>query len=274
MKFGILLRVENIADAEAKFKEVHDAGFPSCQLVFKPAVYTKEDAEVIKAAAAKYDVEISAQFCGFYDNETTWDNYYGFQNAGLNIEAFRQSRIEYVKNACDFSNALGVTDIIIHAGFVPNDPFSPQYANLCASVYSIASYAKKLGMNLLLETGGEAPITLLRMIQDVGTGNIFVNFDPANIVMYGYGNPVDALEIIGKYVRNFHGKDGKLPTTPRELGVETPVGQGWVDFEKVIKKLKSLEYDRFITIEREITGEQQTKDILIAKEYLEKLWNS
>lgn len=126
-------------------------------------------------------------------------------------------------------------------------------------------------MNLLLETGGEVPITLLRLIQDVGTGNVYVNFDPANIVMYGYGNPVDALEIIGPYVRNFHGKDGMLPTNPRELGVETPVGQGWVDFERVIAKLKSLNYDRFITIEREITGEQQTKDILAAKAYFERL---
>lgn len=272
MKFGILLRINDLAQTDAKFREVRDAGFTSCQLVYKPAVYELSHAQIIREAAQKYDVEISAQFCGFYDSETTWDNYWGFQNAGLNIEAYRQSRMEYVKRACDFTAALGVEDVIIHAGFVPNDPFSPQYASMCAAVYSLATHCQKLGLNLLFETGGEAPITLLRLIQDVGTGNLYVNFDPANIYMYGYGNPVDALEIIGKYVRNVHGKDGMLPTDPRNLGVETPVGQGRVDFKAVFAKLKALGYDRFITIEREITGEQQKIDILSAKAYLEDLW--
>jgi len=272
MKFGTLLRISDPAMADEKFRELQEAGFSSCQLVYKPAAYDLSLAAPIKAAADKYGIEISAQFCGYYDAETTWDLYYGYQNAGLNVEAFRQSRTEYVKSACNFAAALGVEDVIIHAGFVPNDPFAPQYASMCAAIYSIASHCKKLGLNLLFETGGEAPITLLRLIQDVGTGNLFVNFDPANILMYGYGNPTDALEIIGPYVRNVHGKDGLLPTDPRKLGVETPVGQGRVDFPAVIAKLKALGYDRFITIEREITGEQQKKDIQEAKAFFENLW--
>lgn len=268
-----MLRINDPAEADAKFREAKEAGFTSCQLVYKPAVYELERAAEILAASKKYDIEISAQFCGYYDVETTWDLYYGYQNAGLNVEAFRQSRTEYVKNACRFAAALGIEDVIIHAGFVPNDPFSPQYASMCAAVHSIAVHCKALGLNLLFETGGEAPITLLRLIQEVGTGNLFVNFDPANILMYGYGNPTDALEIIGPYVRNVHGKDGLLPTDPRKLGKETPVGQGRVDFPAVIAKLKALGYDRFITIEREITGEQQKKDILDAKAFFEALWN-
>jgi len=124
---------------------------------------------------------------------------------------------------------------------------------------------KKMDMNVLLETGGEAAVALLRLITDLGKDNIFVNLDPANMLMYGYANPVDALYTIGKYVRNFHGKDGVVPTDPRVLGAETPVGEGMVDFYKVFKKLKELGYNRFITIEREITGDKQTEDILKAK---------
>ena len=128
-----------------------------------------------------------------------------------------------------------------------------------------------MDMNVLLETGGEAAVALLRLITDLGKDNIFVNLDPANMLMYGYANPVDALHTIGKYVRNFHGKDGVVPTDPRILGAETPVGEGMVDFYNVFKKLKELGYNRFITIEREITGDKQTEDILKAKAYFENL---
>ena len=89
--------------------------------------------------------------------------------------------------------------------------------------------------------------------------------------MYGFGNPVDALCVFGKYVRNMHGKDGCLPTDPRKLGPEKPVGQGMVDFPAIFKKFREIGYDRYCIIEREISGEQQLRDILSAKEYLSAL---
>ena len=139
-------------------------------------------------------------------------------------------------------------------------------------IYSIVG----LGLNLLLETGQETPISLLRLIEDVGTGNIFVNLDPANLMMYGCGNAVDAIDVFGKYVRNVHGKDGCVPTEPRKLGKETVVGEGMVDFRAMLQKLKNLGYDRFITIEREaaVNDTQRQLDAMHAKNYLENIWNS
>lgn len=90
--------------------------------------------------------------------------------------------------------------------------------------------------------------------------------------MYGYGNPVDALYVFGKYVRNMHGKDGMLPTDPHRLGEETPVGEGMVDFPKIFKKFKEISCDRYVIIEREIgNAEEYQRDILKAKEYLKSL---
>jgi sugar phosphate isomerase/epimerase len=102
---------------------------------------------------------------------------------------------------------------------------------------------------------------MLRCFEEVGTGNLYVNLDTANLILYGKANPVDALDVFGKYVRNLHAKDGFYPTNGHELGAECRLGDGKVDFKGVLTKLHELGFDRYITIEREISGEQQAKDI-------------
>ena len=274
MKFGTLVRIGNVNSCDEKFKTLYDMGFTACQIVYKPETYKKEDAEIISASAQKNGIDISAMFCGFYDEETVWDNYEGYRTSGFSNEKRYRERIDYVKNGGTFASQMGVTDIVCHIGFVPNNPFSADYEKMLSAVCEIAEHLKKIGSNLLIETGPEAPITVLRLIEDSKMNNIFINLDPANIYMYGYGNPCDALRVYGKYVRNMHGKDGCLPTTPKNIGVETKVGEGMVDFKEIFRLLKELNYDRYIIIEREITGDQQAKDILFAKEYLENLWNN
>lgn len=86
--------------------------------------------------------------------------------------------------------------------------------------------------------------------------------------MYGKANPVDALRTIGAYVRDVHAKDGCYPTDGRSLGRETALGEGQVNFPALIAGLRALGYDGHITIEREISGQQQIEDIMKAKELL------
>ncbi len=271
MKYGTLVRITDPAEAKEKFRELRGYGFDSCQLVYKPEKYVLENAAIIRKTADDEGIDISAQFAGFYDTDTIWDNYYGYMTAGLNVEAYRVSRVNYVKSVGRFAKELGITDVVIHAGFIPNNPFSPDYASMLTAIESISSYYETIGMNLLFETGPESPVTLLRLIKDIGRDNLYINLDPANLIMYGYGNPIDALYTFGKYVRNIHGKDGMPPTDPRNLGKEVPAGEGMVDFPKMFKMLKDLNYDRYIIIEREISGPQQAKDIIKAKAYFEKL---
>lgn len=89
--------------------------------------------------------------------------------------------------------------------------------------------------------------------------------------MYGKANPVDALEVFGEYVMGIHGKDGKYPTDGHHLGDEVPLGQGKVNYPAFIAKLKEVGYEGDITIEREIDGDEQKKDIRMAKDLLDKL---
>ena len=135
----------------------------------------------------------------------------------------------------------------------------------------VVGHCRKNGQNFRYETGQETPITLIRAIRDVGLDNQGVNFDLANLILYGKANPVDAMEILGPYVQGIHAKDGLWPVNPRNLGEEVPIGQGNVDFPRIIARLKEMNYRGAVTIEREISGPQQMEDVRAAKEYLEKL---
>lgn len=273
MKFGKFVKISDISQAEQGFKDLVDLGFNTCQLVYKPEVIDVNDAPIIKELLKKYNVEVSAMFCGERDPHTVYDLYYGFLTSGINNDAFMHTRLEYCRQTCEFAAALGVEDVIVHAGHVPQNPFAAEYKSMLVAAHELAIWCQALGLNLLFETGCEAPIALLRLIEDIGTGNLYINLDPANILMYGSGNPVDAIDVFGKYVRNIHGKDGCVPTNPRKLGIETPIGKGMVDFEKMLKKLHDIGYDRYITIERE-GGNSIDDDILHARRYLEDIWNS
>ena len=105
----------------------------------------------------------------------------------------------------------------------------------------------------------------------MGTDNLGINLDPANLILYGKGNPVDALDVFGQYVCDIHAKDGQYPTNGRDLGEETVVGKGKVNFPLFIERLKEIGYNGTLIIEREIWGEQQIKDINDTKIYLEEL---
>ncbi|NLD45330.1 MAG: sugar phosphate isomerase/epimerase, partial [Chloroflexi bacterium] len=127
------------------------------------------------------------------------------------------------------------------------------------------------GLFLNFETGQETPTTLMRTIEDLGLDNLGINLDPANLLMYGKGNPMDAVDIYQGAVRGVHVKDGRYPTDGRHLGVETPVGEGLVDFPVLVRRLRSYGYSGAWIIEREISGPRQTEDIRRAKAFLEEI---
>lgn len=275
MKYGTLVRIPECGDiaaiCEEKFSRLEALGMEACQLVYKPAVYDLETADIIKASAQRHNIEISAQFCGYYDALNAWDTYFDYRIAGLTSPIMGETRMKYLLSAIPFLERLGITDMIIHAGMVSNDPFSESYINMLTCVRALGGQLKQKGMNLLFETGGEAPITMLRLIQDCGLGNLYVNLDTANLIMYGLGNPVDAVYTYGKYVRNMHAKDGLPPTDPKQLGKETSIGKGYVDFDRVIKQLSEVGYDRYMIIECELTGEDHDQEIQNAFVYLKKI---
>ena len=157
-----------------------------------------------------------------------------------------------------------------HCGFIPEDPNDSVYKETVTAMREVSAYCKNNGQNFRYETGQETPITLVRH-PGRRPDNQGVNFDLANLILYGKANPVDAIDLLGPYVQGIHAKDGLWPTNPKELGKEVPIGKGKVDFPRIIARLKELDYRGAVTIEREVSGPQQVEDVRGAKSYLEKL---
>jgi sugar phosphate isomerase/epimerase len=157
-------------------------------------------------------------------------------------------------------------------GFIPEHPSFPEYRGIVQAIKYIASHCKNHGIFFNFETGQETPVTLMRCIKDIGLDNVGINFDPANLILYGRGNPVDAIDIFGGYIRGVHVKDGDYPTGDfYGLGSEKKVGEGTVNFPVFLPKLLAKGYKGDLYIEREISGEQQIKDIKDTIKYVKNI---
>ena len=271
MKIGVCVYLNQIEEMPQKFEDLLSQGFDNCQLLaWNPSLWTAENARTLNDLTAQYGITISAFWCG-WEGPSVWNFYEGPQTLGLVPPAYREMRIKNLCDGADFAKLLGVQNVVTHMGFIPENPNDPEFVPFCDAVRVVAEHCKQNGQYLLFETGQETPVTMLRCFEQVGTDNLGVNLDTANLILYGKANPVDALDVFGKYVRNLHAKDGCYPTNGHDLGEEMPIGQGKVDFEAVFRKLHDLGYDSFVTIEREISGDRQTEDILAAKTYLSQI---
>jgi sugar phosphate isomerase/epimerase len=264
IQLGVISAANN---PEEDLKIVRDLGFPTCQLNI--ATYSPDLAKRLVSTLRNYNLRASSLTCmgpGVYKYNFTE----GPSTIGLIPRQNRAARVERLKQGIDFCKATAIPAVHAHFGFIPEDPKDELYIEFIETMKPLGEYALNQGINIHFETGQETPVTLLRAITDIGTGNLFVNYDTANLVMYGKSNPVDGLKVIGKYVRGLHAKVGKYPVNPNELGKEVPIPQGEVNFPEVISFLKKLGFTGPITIEYELSG--RTNDyILKTKDYLEKI---
>lgn len=276
MKIGVLIQLYKDTNIDEKFAELRSMGMESCQLVCWDRDILRDDsaAEAVNAAVEKHGVHITAFWCG-WEGRIVWDFYEGQVTLGLVPSDYRVDRLKMLMEGSDFAKKIHVRDLATHVGFMPENPLDPKYEEVLSACKAIVEKCKSNGQNFLFETGQETPVTLKRAIQDiekaVGKGNVGINLDPANLLMYGKANPVDALEVFGEYVMGIHGKDGMYPTDGHNLGAEVPLGTGKVNYPAFVAKLKEIGYPGDITIEREISGDAQKRDIMAAKELLESL---
>ena len=253
MKLGLVIKLEELG-IKASFQKVHDLGLTTCQIsTYEPDTFAEpQKAQEIKNLAAEFGIEITAVWAG-WSGRCVWDNYEGPSTVGLVPPDTRKERCEMVKKGADLAEHLGVKTVTTHAGFIPEDPLEPLYKGLIPDLRAIAEYCKQNGQWLCFETGQETPTTLLRTIEDINMDNVGVNFDPANLILYGKASPDYALDILGPYVKSVHIKDGRYPKRTRELGEETPIGEGEANIPKLIAKLLALGFPGPLTIEREFT---------------------
>lgn len=222
---------------------------------------------------AEFGLTVTCVFAGF-EGESYADIPTVQRTVGLVPPATRVERTTELLEIADFARALGVDVVGVHLGFVPHDRADPTYEEVLAVTRQVCDHCASQGQALHLETGQEPADVLLGFLQEVDRPNLFVNFDPANMILYGCGEPIPALERLGAHVRSVHCKDAKWSDQPRETwGQEMPLGAGDVGMEAFLRTLDKIGYTGPLTIEREIPQEpdRQKAEIGAAVELLNSL---
>lgn len=254
---------------------VKDLGIPTVQ-VHSPhgESMNQQTADKFLADIKAAGITLTCVFTGF-EGESYADIATTARTVGLVPEATRAERAKEMKKVSDFAKLLQCNTVGLHIGFVP-ERNTASYKDLLAVTQDILDHAARNGQNLHLETGQESADHLLEFLHDVNRPNLFINFDPANMILYGTGNPIEALKRVGKYVRSVHCKDAKwAPEGQRgkAWGQEVPLGDGDVGMEAYLRTLKEIGYQGPLTIEREIAHDRakQKADIGTAAALLQRL---
>lgn len=213
-----------------------------------------------KAALAAEDFTLVTVF-GAYIGEDYADIPTVSRTVGFIPPATRAEREARTLALSDFAAELGVPGIACHIGFVPEDENHPDFVAVRDMVRRICDRAASHGQTFALETGQEPAATLLHFFKVADRPNLTINFDPANMILYGTGDPIEALGILAKHVVTIHAKDGDWPdkSKPESLGTEQPLGSGSVGMERFIAKVKEIGYTGTINVEREGTDPERWK---------------
>jgi sugar phosphate isomerase/epimerase len=216
---------------------------------------TPEKAKAFLRQLDEFGVRLTAVFGGF-EGESYADIPTVARTVGLVPPETRAARVQEMKEIADFAHTLGVGVVALHLGFIPHDLASPLYREILKITRDVCDHCDRHGQCLHLETGQETGEGLLQFLTDVRRDNLFVNFDPANMILYGTGEPIEALRLVGQYVKSVHCKDGRWARRPgQEWGQEVPLGQGDVGMYNYLKTLRDLGYTGPLTVEREIPQE-------------------
>ncbi|CAD71966.1 MAG TPA: hexulose-6-phosphate isomerase [Rhodopirellula baltica] len=253
---------------------IRELGLPTIQLHAPHADNrTPEAAQKFKSQLDEHGIQCTAVFGGF-EGESYADIPTVVKTVGLVPPATRQARLKEMMEISDFARVLGVDCVALHIGFVPHDPADADYEGIVEVTQQLCDHCRSNEQFLHLETGQETADGLLTFIDSVERDNLKINFDPANMILYGSGDPIEALRKVGSHVRSVHCKDGVWSDQPGiTFGREVPLGQGDVGMETYLKTLREIGYAGPLTIEREIPEDpaRQKAEIGDAIELLTKI---
>ncbi len=216
--------------------------------------------EITSAAAAAWKAEIErtdfrlVTVFAAYNGEDYADIPTVQRTVGFIPSATRAEREQRTLEVSDFAGVLQVGSIACHIGFVPEDPGHPDYTAVRDMVRRICDHAAGYGQTFALETGQEPALVLLDFFREVDRQNLRINFDPANMILYGTGEPIQALKVLAPHVTSVHCKDGDWPPKdqPGSLGTERPLGKGSVGIPEFVKTLREIGFRSSLNVEREV----------------------
>ncbi len=231
-----------------------DAGIPHIHL--EVAAF-----EEFFGAISLYGWTISCAMVGFpQENYSTLESIR--KTGGIMPDDCWETNRAIVLDAIMKTAEAGVGLLSFHAGFIDHND-AAGYQKFCVRIKELADAALEKQVVLLLETGQETAQDLRGFLEDLNHPALGVNFDPANMILYGKGDPIEAVKTLAPWIKHVHIKDAIASNTPGEWGAEVPWGDGEVEGGKFIQTLDEIGFSGTLAIERE-AGETRADDIKLA----------
>jgi sugar phosphate isomerase/epimerase len=226
-----------------------------------------EEGERLPQAATSAGFRLTGAMLGFPGEDYTTPQTIQ-KSGGFGDPATRKERLERFQWGLDRTRALGLTDLMLHAGFLPESG-DPDRKPFLDTLTKVSELAKAKGVTIAFETGQETADLLRRTLDELKCPNLKVNFDPANMLLYDKGDPLRAVEILGPDIRSVHVKDANRTKVPGTWGEEVPLGKGQVNIRQFVKTLQKVGYRGPLCIEREVGNQaERVADIAHGIRYL------
>jgi sugar phosphate isomerase/epimerase len=188
---------------------------------------------------------------------------------GIAPDATWEQNLTHIRAIVPLAAALKLKLVTFHAGFVPHDPADPDFDKMLFRLKSVAAIFAAADMLVGLETGQETAAELATLLEALQCPNVVVNFDPANMLLYGKGDPIQAIQKLAPWIRQVHIKDATPSPIPGQWGAEVTVGTGAVDWSAFFTALAAANFSGDLVIERE-AGTSRVADIRTARELVLK----
>jgi sugar phosphate isomerase/epimerase len=186
------------------------------------------------------------------------------QTGGVRPDALWPQNLENARAIADIARELSLPLVTLHAGFLPDSAegvaHDTERRTMIDRLQNIADIFADRSVRLAFETGQETAATQTAVLRDLKRPQVGINFDPANMILYGTGEPLAALRELAPYVVQAHVKDALLTTQPGTWGTEVRAGSGAVDWPAFFSIIQSFPATIDLVVERE-AGDTRAADI-------------
>lgn len=249
-----------------KLKQI---GIPRVQLALDPIREKPEVWGNVGAQLRAAEFSIVSGMIGFVGEDyTTMETIHA--TGGVAPDETWDENWENVPKAAEIATGLGINLVTFHAGFLPPDDKDPAYQKMHHRLDLIADVFAAKNIDVAFETGQETAAVLVDFLKKLGRKNVGVNFDPANMILYDKGNPIEAMRDLGSWLKQIHIKDGARTKVPGTWGEEVVAGTGEVPWRDFFATLRDLNFHGYCSIERE-AGNSRVEDIRAARELVTRL---
>lgn len=242
---------------------VHEVGVTSLQLGLDPLIHGAWQLADVQRAFESRELTIASGMMGMKGEDyTSLDSIR--ETGGVRPDAHWPANLAAGQQCARIARELGLSLVSFHAGFLPHEREDPERARLLDRLRQLADVFEAQGVRLALETGQETAETLDEVLAELDHPSVGVNFDPANMLLYGMGDPVEALRRLAPHVLQIHIKDAVRSETSGEWGAEVPVGTGEVDWTSFFQVCDDSQLFCGLMIERE-AGDERVRDMQTAR---------